>query len=71
VSPRKRRAAPRIARSIYLPPALNERLTSEAERRGLSANDLVILALEQTLGGAPPQQAPAPPAPAGDMLDFD
>lgn len=67
MSPRKKPAVPRVARSVYLPEPLNTRLADEAERRGLSANDLIILALEQMLGGA---AAPPTPSPPSDYADF-
>lgn len=65
MSPRKKPTTPRVARSIYLPKKLNDTLTSEAERRGLSANDLVILALEQLFIGV------TPPATPDDVAGFD
>lgn len=68
MSPRKKPATPRVARTVYLPPALNEKLVSESERRGLSGNDLVILALEQLFAGTP--TAP-PPAADDDVAGFD
>lgn len=68
MSPKKKPAAKRTARTVYLPPALNDTLISEAERRGLSGNDLVILALEQFFVGAP---RPTPPAADNDVVGFD
>lgn len=68
MSPKKKPAIKRAARTVYLPPALNDTLISEAERRGLSGNDLVILALEQFFAGAP---RPAPPAADNDVVGFD
>ena len=66
MSPRKKSTIKRIARTVYLPPALSKMLSNEAERRGLSGNDLVILALEQFFAGAPP-----PPSPVNDVVGFD
>ena len=66
MSPRKKPAVKRVARSVYLPPALSETLNHEATRRGLSGNNLIILALEQFFAGAPP-----PPIDDEGMASFD
>jgi hypothetical protein len=66
MSPRKKPTIKKIARTVYLPEPLNGRLIAEAERRGYSGNDLIIMALEQFLGGTPP-----PPPTNDDVASFD
>lgn len=62
----------RVARSVYLPDTLNTWLVEEAERRGLSVNALIILALEQMREQQKPPQPPKEEPPASsDVLDFD
>ena len=48
-------------------PALKEALDAESERRGVSSNELVRLAVEAFLAPAPPPPPPPPPPPQPEL----
>lgn len=59
MSPRKKSAIKKIARTAYIPEPLHEQLSKVAEETGVSANDLIILALRQFLNAPPATPPPA------------
>lgn len=73
MSPRKKPAIERVARTAYIPKPLHEQLVKVAEETGVSANDIIILALRKFMGGdTTPLPAATPVSPPDDdMATFE
>ena len=54
-------SAPHVRRSIFLPRDLEESLARAASHRGITANQLIVQLLEETLRGE--SEAPETPTP--------
>lgn len=73
MSPRKKPAIERIARTAYIPKPLHEQLVKVAEETGVSANDIIILALRKFMGGETTLPTTATPiaSPDDDIATFE
>jgi hypothetical protein len=72
MSPRKKSVAERVKSSLYLSKPLHAQLVRIADETGVSANDVIILALRQFfLADKPVAAQHSMPLPSDDFAGFD